>query len=501
MPDIDPDLLSIQEARSLAAAAHAAQKQFLHASQAEVDRICQAMAEAGFAAAERLGRLAAEETGYGVPEHKTLKNILSSKLLWQAIKDIPTVGVVRHDAGKKVYDIAWPMGVIAALIPSTNPTSTTLYKILISVKARNGIVVAPHPAAVKCSAEAARVMAEAGERAGMPKGLVGCMTRISLPGTQELMKHKYTALILATGGSEMVRAAHSVGKPAYGVGPGNVPVYVDRSADLKQAAKYIVASKAFDHSVICATEQAVVADKPIAAQLEELMKAEGAYFVNDEQAGALARLLFPSGPLINPRMVGKSPQQLAQACGISVPATARILVARLKNVGHSEPLSGEKLTTVLGWYEADGWEAGCERCIELINYGGRGHSLVIHSQDDKVTMHFGLEKPVFRILVNTFGTLGATGYTTGVMPAMTLGPGGVGGAMTGDNITVQHLYNIKRLAYEITPPPEAALAPGSTDDPAQLGGQGRAGSAPTPVGAQADQIEEIVRRVLAELRK
>jgi acetaldehyde dehydrogenase (acetylating) len=324
------------------------------------------------------------------------------------------------------------------------------------------------------------------------------MTKVSLPGTQELMKHKYVAVILATGGSDMVRAAHSVGKPAYGVGPGNVPVYVDRSADLARAAKYIVASKAFDHSVICATEQAVVADKPIAAQLEELMKAEGAYFVNDEQARALATILFV-GHLPNPKSVGKSPQQLAQMCGISVPATARILVAKLKAVGPSEPLSGEKLTTVLGWYEADGWESGCERSLELIDYGGRGHSLVIHSQDEKVILQFGLEKPVFRILVNTFGTLGATGYTTGVMPSMTLGSGGVGGAITGDNITVHHLYNIKRLAYEVNPPPDAAFAPGSTDDPAQLAG--KVAAAPVSVGAADVQIEEIVRRVLAELKK
>jgi len=501
MPDLDNDLLSIQEARTLATAAREAQKQFLHASQAEVDRVCQAMAEAAFAASERLGRLAAEETGYGVPEHKTLKNILSSKLLWDAIKDIPTVGVIRHDARKKVYDIAWPMGVVAALTPSTNPTSTTMYKTLISVKARNAIVIAPHPFAARCCVETARLMAEAGERAGMPKGLVSCMTRVSLPGTQELMKHKYVAVILATGGSDMVRAAHSVGKPAYGVGPGNVPVYVDRSADLARAAKYIVASKAFDHSVICATEQSVVADRPIAAQLEELMKAEGAYFVNDEQARALAEILFV-GHLPNPKSVGKSPQQLAQMCGIIVPATARILVAKLKGVGPGEPLSGEKLTTVLGWYEVDGWEAGCERSLELIDYGGRGHSLVIHAQDDKIIMRFGLEKPVFRILVNTFGTLGATGYTTGVMPSMTLGSGGVGGAITGDNITVQHLYNIKRLAYEITPPPEAAFLPGSTDDPAQGRKNSPAGmTGAAPVGAAELQIDEIVRRVLAELKK
>ena len=357
MAEFDTDLQSIQEARRLAEAARDAQRQFSHASQAEVDRVCAAMAEAAYGAAERLGRLASEETGYGVPEHKTLKNILTSKILWEAIRDIPTVGVIRHDEKRKVYDIAWPMGVVAALTPSTNPTSTVMFKILISVKAKNAIVVAPHPAAVKCCVETARLMAEAGERAGMPHGLVSCMSHVTLPGTQELMRHRYTSLILATGGSDMVRAAHSVGKPAYGVGPGNVPVYVDRSADLRRAARYIVASKAFDHSVICATEQAVVADRPIAAQLAELMQAEGAYFVDEAQARALSALLFSAGQLINPKAVGKSPQRLAQMCGITVPAAARILIARLTSVGREEPLSGEKLTTVLGWYECDGWEA------------------------------------------------------------------------------------------------------------------------------------------------
>jgi len=324
----------------------------------------------------------------------------------------------------------------------------------------------------------------------MPKSLASCMSKVSLPGTQELMKHRYVALILATGGSDMVRAAHSVGKPAYGVGPGNVPCYVDRSADLRRAARYIVASKAFDHSVLCSTEQAVVADRPIAAQLAELMQAEGACFVDDAQAHALRGVLFFPDGRINPQSVGKSPQQLAQMAGIRVPASARILVARLSQVGRAELLSREKLTTVLGWYEADGWEAGCERCIELISFGGRGHSLVIHAQDEKVIMQFGLEKPVFRIVVNTLGTLGTTGMTTGVMPSMTLGSGGVGGAITGDNITVNHMYNVKKLAYETLPPPEAALQPGSTDAPSQLRRN----------GADADRIDEMVRRVLSELK-
>ena len=507
MAEFDNDLQSIQEARTLAVQARDAQRKFLTATQAEVDRVCAAMAQAAADAAVTLGKMASEETGYGVPEHKTLKNLLSSQLLWEAIKDIPTVGVIRSDPQKRTYDIAWPMGVVAALTPSTNPTSTTMYKTLISVKAKNGIVVAPHPFAAKCCAETIRIMAEAGERAGMPKGLISCMTKVSLPGTQELMKHKYVALILATGGSDMVRAAHSVGKPAYGVGPGNVPVYVDRSADIQRAAKYIVASKAFDHSVICATEQSVVADRPITERLEELMKAEGAYFVDGQIKQILARNLFV-GPLPNPKAVGRSPQQLAQMYGFSVPDWARILVVKLNNVGSEDPLSGEKLTTVLGWYEADGWEAGCERCIQLINYGGRGHSLVIHAQDDNVIMRFGLEKPVFRIVVNTMGTLGTTGFTTGVMPSMTLGSGGVGGSITGDNISVHHMYNVKKLAYETRVAPEAAFAPGSTDDPAQrrlfTGGaySAPASSSPTSNSSNMDaQVEEIVRRVLLELKK
>jgi acetaldehyde dehydrogenase (acetylating) len=501
MTEFDPDLESMQEARTLVLTASEAQKQFMSASQGDVDRICEAMAEAAHAAAERLGRLASEETGYGVPEHKTLKNVLASKVLWESIRDVATVGVIRSDAAKKIYDIAWPMGVIAALIPSTNPTSTVIFKALIAVKARNGIVMAPHPSAVKSSLEAARIMAEAGELAGMPKGLLACMSKVSLPGSQEMMKHKQTALILATGGSDMVRAAHSLGKPTYGVGPGNVPVYVDRSADLRRAAQYIVASKAFDHSVICATEQAVVADRPIAAELEELMKAEGAYFVSDEQKRALDGLLFSSGRLINPKSVGKSPQQLAQMCGISVPASARILVARLNEVGRAEPLSGEKLTTVLGWYEADGWEEGCARCLALINYGGKGHTLIIHTGNDEIAMQFGLQGPVFRVLVNTLGTLGATGYTTDLMPSMTLGSGGVGGTVTGDNITVHHLYNVKRLVGEIQSPPEAALAPGTTDDPAQRAQYvQRTTRGASPVCAPSgEQIEKIIEAVLAEL--
>src|SRR3989304_5304503 len=479
---MDKDLSSIQEARDLAASAWEAWQKWRTASQVEVDRVCAAMAEAGYHASERLGRLAVEETGFGVPAHKKIKNEFGSRFVWESIRDTKTVGVIRHDPDRRLYEIAWPMGVVVALVPSTNPTSTAFFKILTAVKARNAIVVAPHPSAVRCTCDAATTMALAAESAGAPKGLISCMTQVSLPGTQELMTHRRTAVILATGGSAMVRAAHSTGKPAYGVGPGNVPVYVDRSADIEKAARYIVASKAFDNSTICATEQAVIADRPIASRLADLMRTEGAYFTNPQETDLLRKALFNPDGSMNTAVVGKAADYVAGYAGFSIPRGSRILVTPLTKVGREEVLSHEKLTTVLAWYVVDGWEAGCDTSIAMIETGGGGHTQIIYATDGKRIMAFWLEKPVFRIVVNTMGTLGAIGYTTGVAPSMTLGSGGVGGAITGDNITVTHLMNVKRLAYETIAPPPEAFAP----DWAATG--------PTPA-----KVVRLVRQVLDEI--
>ncbi len=508
--DLDSDLRSVQEARRLALAARSAQREFLHATQAEVDRICAAMADAVYRDAARLGQLACDETGYGVPAHKRIKVEFASRTVWESIRDTPTVGVLRRDEAKGIVEIGWPVGVVVGLCPSTNPNSTAVYKVLISVKARNACIIAPHPSAKACTYEAVRVMIEAGERAGMPRGLVGCMQEVSLPGSQELMRHYATSMILATGGTPMVRAAHSTGKPALGVGPGNVPVYVDRSADVLAAASAIVNSKSFDSSTICATEQSVVADAPVAQELRAEMERLGAYFVTANQKAALERTVFNPGGGMNPAAVGRTPQALAALAGIDVPAHARILVAELSSVGREEPLSAEKLTTVLGWYVEDGWRAGCERSIELLHFGGDGHSLVIHATDDDVIMAFGLEKPAFRILVNTWGTLGAIGATTGVMPAMTLAPGGIGGAVVSDNITVTHLLNVKRLAFALHDPPAAAYehAPdvrgAPRHDGVRAGGPTPTQGAPRPPGPDPtspgeDQVDRIVRQVLREL--
>jgi acetaldehyde dehydrogenase (acetylating) len=479
---LDNDLASIQESRDLVNAAHEAWKSWSRASQEQVDLVCAAMAAAGMQAADRLGRLAQEETGFGVAAHKKIKNEFASRIVWESIRDLKTVGVIRHDAARRLYEIAWPMGVVAALVPSTNPTSTTFFKALIAVKARNAIVFSPHPSAARCTYEAAHAMAQAAENAGAPAGLIACIRQISLAGTQELMTHRQTAIILATGGTQMVRAAHSTGKPAYGVGPGNVPVYVDRSADLEKAARYIVASKAFDYSTICATEQAVVADLPISGKLAELMRAQGAYFTDPHETDALRRTLFHPGGAINTAVVGKSASFVAEAAGFRVPPGIRILVSPLTKVGRDEPLSHEKMTTVLAWYTADGWEQGCEKSVAIVEAGGLGHTQIVYANDEKVIMAFGLEKPVFRVLVNTMGTLGAIGMTTGVMPSLTLGPGGLGGAITGDNVSAYHLINIKRLAYETMPPPAEAFLPGEV-----------------PQGSTPEELERVVRQVVSEI--
>ena len=495
----DQDLRSIQQARDLAVAAREAMRSFQFASQGQVDSICEAMVAAAMREAGRLGQMAHDETGFGYPAHKQLKNEFAAQGVWDSIKDTPTCGVLRRDDANRIVEIGWPVGVLCALTPSTNPTSTAIYKILIGVKARNAVVVAPHPSARNCTAEAVRIMVEAGEAAGMPRGLVSCMTELSLAGTNELMNHYATSMILATGGPGMVKAAHSCGKPALGVGPGNVPAYVDRSADVSTAAQMIVESKSFDCSTICATEQVVIADRPIADQLKAEMQANGAQWLTREESDRLAATMFRPNGMMVADFVGRTPQELGRGAGITVPERTRILVAELDGVGPKYPLSREKLTTVLGWMVEDGWHAGCERAIQLLKFGGDGHSLVIHATDEESILAFGIEKPAFRILVNTWGCLGGVGYTTGLKPSMTLAPGGIGGAVVSDNITVEHVLNVKRLAYHLHPAPAVARAHGGRLDGAPPAAP--ASSAPTGTEGDAALIEQLVRQILTQLQQ
>jgi acetaldehyde dehydrogenase (acetylating) len=450
-PQTDRDLTSIAEARALARRAKQAWLELAEFSQEQIDGIVDAMAAAATPAAEAFARLAVEETGYGVVEDKIQKNLFSSQKVYEFIRPMKTVGVIARYEDRRVIEIAEPFGVVAAIVPSTNPTSTAIYKILIALKARCTIVLSPHPSAVKCITRVAEVMEEAARRAGAPSGSINWMTTVTIEGTQELMKQRDVAVILATGGMGLVRAAYSAGKPAYGVGPGNAPAFIERSANVKKAVHDIVTGKTFDNGVLCSTENAAVVEEVINEEVKREFQAQGAYFMNVAEMDAVARVLVTPQRLPNPALVGKSAVFIAGKCGITVPSETRILVAPLVGVGRDYPLSIEKLCPVLAYYVVKDWREGCERCKQILRYGGMGHTMSVHSQNDQIILEFGLHKPAFRIVVNSPTTHGSVGLSTGLDPAMTLGCGGYGGNITSDNISPRHLLNIKRVAYELTP--------------------------------------------------
>ena len=497
---LDNDLQSIQEMRDLVQKAKKAQLEFRGYDQQRVDRIVKAMADAGFDAAERLGRMAHEETGFGKPDDKKKKNEFATRRVWESIKDLRSVGVIREDKEKKIIEIAEPMGVVAALIPSTNPTSTVMFKSIISVKGRNGIVASPHPRAAKCTGEAMHVIAQAAESAGAPQGLMACLSMPTIEATNELMKHKLVSIILATGSNPMVRSAYSSGKPAYGVGSGNVPAYIEKTADIRKAVADVVSGKTFDLGVLCSTEASVIVDAAVKNIVVEEFKRRHCYFVEGEEKEKLSRLMFDQRGGINPDMVGKPAPFIAQHAGINVPAETQVLIAELQDVGRQTPLSREKLSPVLSFYTVDNWREGCERCIELLEFGGIGHTMVIHSMDEDIIMKFALEKPAFRILVNTQSALGAVGYTNELLPSMTLGPGTFGGSIISENVSAKHMFNVKRLAFETRPinPPSGTAV--SIQQPLQKPEIKPAIShnpptpAPKPVGSKS-WIEEIDERI------
>ena len=447
----DRDLASMAEARSLARRAKQAWLTLAEFSQAQIDAVVEAMATAATAQAEAFARLAVEETGYGVVEDKIQKNLFASERVYAFIKDMKTVGVIARHGDTGVVEIAEPFGVVAAVVPSTNPTSTAIYKILIALKARCSIVLSPHPSAVKSITRVAEVLEEAARRAGAPAGAINWMTTVTIEGTQELMAQRDVAVILATGGMGLVRAAYSAGKPAYGVGPGNAPAFIERTADVRKAVRDVITGKTFDNGVLCSSENSVVVDEPIAAEVRREFEAQGAHFLSKGEMDAVARELVTAQRLPNPALVGKSAVVIAQKCGLTVPADTKVLIAPLDGVGRDYPLSIEKLCPVLSYYVVRDWHEGCERCKQILRYGGMGHTMSIHSTNEQVILEFGLKKPAFRIVVNSPATHGSIGLTTGLDPAMTLGCGGFGGNITSDNISPRHLLNIKRLAYEITP--------------------------------------------------
>jgi acetaldehyde dehydrogenase (acetylating) len=450
-PQSDRDLASIAEARSLARRAKAAAPVLAEFSQEQIDALVDAMAAAVTPQADALARLAHEETGYGVVADKVQKNLFASEKIYKFIRPMKTVGVIRRLEDRKVVEIADPFGVVCAIVPTTNPTSTAIYKILICIKARCPIVISPHPSAVRCISRTAEIMHEAARRAGAPEGAINWMTTVTLEGTQELMKARETAVILATGGMGLVRAAYSAGKPAYGVGPGNAPSYIERSADVPKAVLDVVTGKTFDNGVLCSSPNSVVVDAAIVEEVKREFVNNGSYFLSTDEADKVAKALLGPNRLPNPALVGRPATAIAKAAGISVPADTQVLIAELKGVGRDYPLSIEKLSPVLSFYTVADWKEGCERCKEILRYGGMGHTMSIHSRNDQIILEFGLKKPAYRIVVNTPTTHGSIGLTTGLDPSMTLGCGGWGGNITSDNISPRHLINIKRLAYETTP--------------------------------------------------
>ncbi len=498
----DKDLISVQQARDLVEAAHRAQAELAHFDQEKINHICEAMAQAALRESPRVAALAVEETRYGVPADKQEKNRFAAEDVWNYFKNLRTVGVVSET--KDVVEIASPRGVVAGIIPSTNPTSTAIFKILIAIKSRNAIVLSPHPSAARCINETVKAMRDAGAKAGLPAEAIGCMTTATIEGTEALMKHKMTAVILATGGIGLVRAAYSSGKPAFGVGPGNVPVFIERSADVPKAVQDILTGKCFDNGTICASEQAVVVDAPIEMAVREQFKLQGAYFVSQSEADQLAKVVTTPQRGLNPGIVGRSVEVIAKMAGITVPPGTRCLLADVAGVGREYPLSMEKLSPILAFYVEDGLERGAARCNEVLHYGGMGHTAGIHTRSREAAVHYGSEMPASRVTVNTPTTHGAIGFSTALPPSMTLGCGSWGGNVTSDNVSPLHLMDIKRVAFETRPVqskrPAVAFQPAVT--PRQPAAVRSAPAATTSGGSgtpkvSRQEIAAIVDRFLA----
>lgn len=452
----DQDLQSVQAARDRIEAAHRAQAAVALFDQARIDAISEAMALAAQQASMRLATLAHEESGYGNPTDKNIKNLFSAVEIHNYFRKLKTVGVIRET--ESIVEIAAPRGVVVAIIPSTNPTSTAIFKILIAIKSRNSVVLSPHPSATRCVVETVNVMREAAVKTGLPAEAIGCLELTTIEGTEALMKHKLTAVILATGGMGLVRAAYSSGKPAFGVGPGNVPALIERTADVEKAVRDILAGKCFDYGTICASEQSVVIDAPVDRQVREAFVAQGAYFLNQAQADQLAKLVVTPQRGLNPKIVGKPATTIAEWAGLTVPSNTRCLMAEGNGVGRDYPLSLEKLSPILTYYVVNNLEEGSRRCDEILHFGGMGHTASIHTRDREVALRYGLLMPAARVVVNTPSTHGAIGFSTALAPSMTLGCGSWGGNVTSDNISPLHLMDIKRVAFETRPVTAPAIS-------------------------------------------
>lgn len=485
----DKDLLSVQEVRDLVEKAKAAQQELAQKSQAEVDAIVASIAKAGVRNAERLAQMANEDTGFGKVADKVIKNIFGSQMVYEHIKDMKTIGILDRDEANKTYTIAAPVGVIAGLIPSTNPTSTAFYKSEISIKAGNAIVFSPHPSALRSISRGNQSNSSGNCRGGGNENLVSCISLPTMQATDNLMKHPDVALILATGGSAMVRAAYSSGTPAIGVGPGNGPAYIEKTADLPLAVKRIMDSKTFDYGTICASEQSVVCDEDMAEAVQKEMEKQGAYFLTDEERLKLGKYILRANGTMNPAIVGKSPQVIGELAGINVPASAKVIVAKEDGIGKGHPYSNEKLAPILAFYTAPDYKAIAKLCDEILRYEGAGHTFSMHTKDDRMVEYFAERMPASRIIINSPSALGGIGASTALMPALTLGCGAIGGSATSENVGPMNLLNLKHVAYGLREMEEI---------------RGAAAKEQNCCGAEkkvsADKVDEIVAEIIARIQ-
>ncbi|MDR1308314.1 MAG: acetaldehyde dehydrogenase (acetylating) [Deltaproteobacteria bacterium] len=443
----DRDLVSIQEARNLVMAADAAQRAFASLDQSGVDRAAGAVAAACEAQAERLARLAHEETGFGRWEDKLLKNLFASREVWRSVRDLRTVGIIREDPAGRTFEVGVPVGLVTALIPSTNPTSTTMFKALIALKAGCAVIFSPHPSARGCIMETVSVIRGALSALGLPVDLVSSLSMPTKEATAALMRHERMNLILATGGNAMVRAAYSSGTPAIGVGPGNGPAYIERSADIPLAVRRIFDSKTFDNGTICASEQSIVTETSIRREVMDEIGRQGGYFLPPGDSERVERVLMGPGGTMNAKLVGRTAEHIAQTAGVTVPPGTRVLLGQETRVGEKFPYSREKLMPVLGFFVEDDWEKACHKCIEILSLEGAGHTMAIHSRDEAIIREFGLKKPVSRLIVNAPAALAAIGAASALAPSLTLGCGAIGHNSTSDNVGPLNLINIRRVAY------------------------------------------------------
>lgn len=497
---MDKDLLSIQQVRDQIRASRQALAALAQYGQADIDRLVKQVVDACQAQAEYLARMAADETGFGNWQDKVLKNTLAGPVVYETIKDLKTVGVVNEEKARGYYEVAVPVGVIAALVPSTNPTSTVIYKAVIALKGANTIVFSPHPSAKKCINATVDIIREALRQAKAPVDAVQCIQEpLTMEATNELMRHPDVGLILATGGPAMVKAAYSSGNPAIGVGAGNGPAFIEKSADIRKAVRQIIDSKTFDNGVICASEQSIVTEAVTESEVVRELESQGGYFLSEEESKQLGRFILRANNTMNPAIVGKTAMEIAAQAGIAVPSGTKVLVSRQNEVSHKNGYAREKLCPILAFYVERSWEAACERCIELLQNEGSGHTMTIHSQDENIIRAFALKKPVSRLLVNTPAALGGVGATTGLQPALTLGCGAVGKSSTSDNIGPLNLINLRRIAYGLRE--LADLRQGSTASAAAPQAAPRQTAVQQPAGEalSAADIEQVVKMVMERL--